>query len=53
MGAELGNETYVDVLESSALCRMGEVYGKGRKVRCWLGEQLLFFWGDFSCCINP
>ena len=25
---------------------------KGRKVRCWLGEQLLFFWGDFSC-INP
>ena len=34
------------------MCRMGEVYGKGRKVRCWLGEQLLFFWGDFSC-INP
>ena len=26
---------------------------KGRKVRCWLGEQLLFFWGDFSCCTNP
>ena len=26
---------------------------KGRKVRCWLGEQLLFFWGDFSSCINP
>ena len=26
---------------------------KGRKVRCWLGEQLLFFWGDLSCCINP
>ena len=26
---------------------------KGRKVRCWLGGQLLFFWGDFSCCINP
>ena len=26
---------------------------RGRKVRCWLGGQLLFFWGDFSCCINP
>ena len=26
---------------------------RGRRVRCWLGWQLLFFWGGFSCCINP
>ena len=26
---------------------------KGRKVRCWLGGQLLFFWGYFPCFINP
>ena len=24
-----------------------------RRDRCWLGGQLLFFWGDFSCCIKP
>ena len=26
---------------------------RGRRDRCWLGGQLLFFWGDFSCCIKP
>ena len=33
-------------------CRMAEIHRKGRKVRCWLGGQLLFFWGDFSFCIK-
>ena len=37
----------------SAIVVWARCIEKGRKVRCWLGEQLLFFWGDFSCCINP
>ena len=26
---------------------------RGRKDRCWLGGQPLFFLGDFSCYIKP
>ena len=27
--------------------------GRGRKVRCWLGGQLLFFWIGFSFVLKP
>ena len=40
-------------LRSTSCVEWPRYIEKGRKVRCWLGEQLLFFWGDFSCCINP
>ena len=31
------------------VCRMAEIYGRGRRnYRCRLGSQLLFFMGDFS-----
>ena len=31
-----------------------EIYRRERRdYRCWLGGQLLFFVGDFPCCIKP
>ena len=54
----IGNEhivcchAHVRVLPSTPCVKWPRLE-KGRKVRCWLGGQLLFFWGYFSCFINP
>ena len=37
-------------LADDAKCDMAQIYGRERMdYRCWLGGELLFFLGDFSC----
>ena len=41
------------VLPSTPSVKWPRYTKRERKDRCWLGGQLLFIWGDFSCCIKP
>ena len=33
--------------------RMAGIYERERRDPCWLGGQLLFFYGNFSCSLKP
>ena len=45
--------TITTTLQWSATVEWPRYIERGRKVRCWLGGQLLFSWIGFSFCIRP